>query len=104
MKVLERVGTQAVLPTIDRGAGGLLGGLGAGLSVVGQDKKASSSIVRVGRPGEVAALDEVLHELAGGLFGDTEMLGKLCGCRGRTAQAGEGEAVHRPNVVEAAIS
>lgn len=104
MKLIERVGTHAVLPTIDRGTGGLLGGVSAGLTVVSQDKKASTAIVRVGRSGEVAAVDEVLDELAGGLFGDAEMLGKLCGCRGRTAQAGEGEAVHRPNVIEAAIS
>ena len=74
----------------------------AGPPSVGQTQQPCSRIGGVRFPRDVAAVDELVDELSGGLLRDAEVLGEVG--RGGVAGAdpGEGESVRRPDVGEPA--
>ena len=92
-----------LLPTVDGSRRCVLGCTGASVTVGSEHEQAGTSVAGVRGSGEVSAVDQMLDQFAGGLFGDTQVVRELGGrCRGG-AQSGEGEAVHRADVVEAGL-
>ncbi len=92
---------ELVLPLLDGLGGCLLGSNGARQSALGEHEQPGSLVAWVRAPLDVAALGEVVDELGGGLLGDPEMDGEICGGGVAGADASEGEAVRGSDVVEA---
>lgn len=97
---LESGRLQLTPPQVHCLGGGILSGLGAGTTMIGQPQQAGPAVSRVGRTGDVPALHEVFDELAGGLLGDPEVVSHLGGVGIAAADAHERESVRRPDVVE----
>ena len=88
-------------PGGDRVGGRRVGGAGAGPAAFGEHDQPGAGVVRVGVACHVALADQFLHQLAGRLLGEAQVLGQFADGRAAGGQPGEGEAVRRADVVEA---
>ena len=94
---------EALLPAVHGACGGGLRRMGAVVAAAGEHEQAGSAVGGVRDAAEVVAVDQILDEFAGCLFGDAEVFSELSGRGRRFAQPGEGEPVHRAYVIEAVV-